>query len=237
MMPLNNRSCRWSASAPSTRQRLPPGKPCCKFRRKGKAQIAAPLFDADDAAALCRDLEAAQYATDRAFRQYDASDPENRLVTAELESRWNRALQRVREVEQKLAHHDAVSPNETTLPVEDLAALGVNLEHIWCAPGTEAKLKERIVRTVIREVVADLDNETSEIILLVHWAGSAHTEIRLPKRRRGQRNATSPDIVEAVRHVPKQERSRHRKRQSLDQGTGDSHTFIPKDSRIQTRTR
>lgn len=187
--------------------------------------------------ALCRDLEAAQYATDRAFRQYDASDPENRLVTAELESRWNRALQRVREVEQKLAHHDAVSPNETTLPVEDLAALGVNLEHIWCAPGTEAKLKERIVRTVIREVVADLDNETSEIILLVHWAGSAHTEIRLPKRRRGQRNATSPDIVEAVRHVPKQERSRHRKRQSLDQGTGDSHTFIPKDSRIQTRTR
>jgi hypothetical protein len=95
------------------------------------------------------------------------------LVTAELESRWNRALQRVREVEQKLAHHDAVSPNETTLPVEDLAALGANLEHIWCAPGTDAKLKKRIVRTVIREVVADLDNETSEIVLLVHWAGGA----------------------------------------------------------------
>ncbi|UWR39516.1 recombinase family protein [Sulfitobacter sp. W074] len=149
--------------------------------------------------ALCRDFEAAQYAADRGFRQYGASDPENRLVTAELESRWNQALQRVREVEQKLAHHDAVSPNETTLPVEDLAALGANLEHIWCAPGTDAKLKKRIVRTVILEVVADLDNETSEIVLLVHWAGGAHTETRLPKRRRGQRNATSPDIVEAVR--------------------------------------
>ena len=151
--------------------------------------------------ALCRDFEAAQYTTDRAFRQYDASDPENRLVTAELESRWNQALQRVREIEQKLAHHDRVSPKATTLPVGDLAALGTNLEQVWWAPSTDAKLKKRIVRTVIREVVADLDNETSEIVLLVHWAGGAHTEIRLPKRRRGQRNATSPDIVEAVRQL------------------------------------
>ncbi|MFG6665297.1 recombinase family protein [Sulfitobacter sp. 916] len=65
--------------------------------------------------ALCRDFKAAQYTTDRAFRQYDASDPENRLVTAELESRWNQALQRVREIEQKLAHHDRVSSKATTL--------------------------------------------------------------------------------------------------------------------------
>jgi hypothetical protein len=123
------------------------------------------------------------------------------LVTAELETRWNQALQRVREIEQKLAHHDMASPKATTLPMEELAALGTNLEHIWRAPGTDAKLKKRIVRTVIREVVADLDHETSEIVLLVHWAGGAHTEIRLPKRRRGQRNATSPDIVEAVRQL------------------------------------
>ncbi|MFG6665248.1 hypothetical protein ACGYKB_18505 [Sulfitobacter sp. 916] len=83
----------------------------------------------------------------------------------------------------------------------DLAALGTNLEHVWWAPSTDVKLKKRIVRTVIREVVADLDNETSEIVLLIHWAGGAHTEIRLPKRRRGQRNATSLDIVEAVRQL------------------------------------
>lgn len=151
--------------------------------------------------ALCRDLEAAQYATDRAFRQYDASDPENRLVTAELEARWNRMLQRVQEIEQKIAHHDTTNSNATTLPVEDLAALGTNLQRVWFAPGTDAKLKKRIVRTVIREVVADLDDDASEIVLLVHWAGGAHTEIRLPKRQRGQRNATPPDIVEAVRQL------------------------------------
>jgi DNA invertase Pin-like site-specific DNA recombinase len=151
--------------------------------------------------ALCRDLEAAQYTADRAFRQYDASDPENRLVTAELETRWNRALQRVQEIEHKPAQQDTASPDGTALPAEDLDALGANLERVWFAPTTDARLKKRIVRTVIQEVVADLDDDASEIILLVHWAGGAHTEIRLPKRRRGQRNATPPDIVEAVRQL------------------------------------
>ena len=39
--------------------------------------------------AMVRDREAARYAADRAFRQYDAADPENRLVAGELEARWN----------------------------------------------------------------------------------------------------------------------------------------------------
>lgn len=56
---------------------------------------------------LKRDLEAARYATDRAFRQYDAADPANRLVAGELEARWNKALARVAEVEGKIAAHDA----------------------------------------------------------------------------------------------------------------------------------
>src|SRR5262249_54187854 len=49
--------------------------------------------------ALERDLEAARYAADRAFRQYEAADPANRLVAGELETRWNKALTRVTEVE------------------------------------------------------------------------------------------------------------------------------------------
>ena len=51
-------------------------------------------------AALLRDLEAARYTADRAFRQYDATDPANRLVAGELEARWNKAIARVAEVEQ-----------------------------------------------------------------------------------------------------------------------------------------
>ncbi|MFX0543819.1 hypothetical protein ACEWPM_019245 [Roseovarius sp. S4756] len=55
-------------------------------------------------------------------------------MTAELEARWNRTLQRVQETEHKLAHHDAINPNGTVLPVEDLAALGTDLERVWFAP-------------------------------------------------------------------------------------------------------
>src|SRR3954463_2323953 len=41
----------------------------------------------------------------------------------------------------------------------------------------------------------------SEIVLIVHWVGGAHSELRLPKRRRGQRNSTSADIIQAVRQL------------------------------------
>ncbi len=150
--------------------------------------------------ALGRDLEAARYATDRAFRQYDAADPVNRLVAGELETRWNRALARLAEVESRIAAHDAAAP----MPVLDPARLGLlasNLKTVWSAPTTDARLKKRIVRTLIHEVVADIDDAASQIVLVIHWTGGAHSEIRLPKRRRGQRNSTSADIVDAVRQL------------------------------------
>jgi hypothetical protein len=62
-------------------------------------------------------------------------------------------------------------------------------------------LKKRIVRTLIHEVVADIDDATSEIVVIIHWSGGVHSEIRLPKRRRGQRNSTSADVVAAVREL------------------------------------
>ena len=61
--------------------------------------------------------------------------------------------------------------------------------------------QKRIVRTLIREVIADIDAEAASIVLLIHWMGGVHTELRLPRRRRGQRHSTSPDIVAAVRQL------------------------------------
>jgi len=150
---------------------------------------------------LLRDLEAARYTADRAFRQYDATDPANRLVAAELEARWNRALAHASEVETKIAAHDAATPKGPELTPASLAALAGNLREVWRAPTTDARLKKRIVRTLIREVVADIDAEKAEIVLIIHWMGGVHTELRLPRRRRGQRNSTSPDIVTAVRQL------------------------------------
>jgi hypothetical protein len=151
--------------------------------------------------ALMRDLEAARYSADRAFRQYDAADPQNRLVAAELEVRWNRALTRVGEIETRIAAHDASLPGSSPLSPAHLAMLATDLRTVWSAPTTDARLKKRIVRTVIHEVVADIDDKASEIVLLIHWKGGVHTELRLPKRRRGQRNSTSADIIAAVRQL------------------------------------
>jgi len=105
----------------------------------------------------------------------------------------------VAEVERRIAEHDAAAPPRTAVAPVSFAALAEDLRAVWSAPTTDARLKKRIVRTVIQEVVADLDEQTSEIVMLIHWAGGAHTEHRLPRRRRGQRNATPADVVEAVR--------------------------------------
>jgi hypothetical protein len=148
-----------------------------------------------------RDLQAARYAAERAFRQYDATDPANRLVAAELEARWNTFLRRVAEVETKIAEHEAATPPRLGKATLSFATLADDLKVAWSAPTTDARLKKRIVRSVINEVIADIDAEAAEIVLLIHWMGGAHTELRLPRRRRGQRNSTTPDIVDAVRQL------------------------------------
>lgn len=143
-------------------------------------------------------MPSARYAADRAFRQYDAADPENRLVAGELEARWNRALARVAACQARIADHDAAAPRRARAPVS-FGALAEDLRAVWSAPTTDARLKKRIVRTLVHEAVADLDEEAAEIVLTLHWVGGAHTEHRLPRRRRGQRTSTPADVVEAVR--------------------------------------
>ena len=197
---------------------------------QAESEAAARRDDVREA--LMRDLEAAGYAVNRAFCQYEATDPANRLVAAELEARWEAALQRQREVESKLSAHDgagAQRPDPTPIP---FATLAQDLQAVWSAPSTDARLKKRIVRTLIHEVVADIDadaaNGTGEVVLAVHWVGGVHTELRLARKRRGQRNSTPLETVEAIRQlvlitnddviagVAQSQRAAHRQRQPLD---------------------
>jgi DNA invertase Pin-like site-specific DNA recombinase len=151
-------------------------------------------------AALQRDLEAARYSARRAQKQYELADPENRLVTDELERRWNQALQRVQEIElqiQPYLDRQAQAPVPTR---EEFAELAGDLEALWNDPDADARLKKRIVRTLIRDVIVDVDAQAGEVILIVHWKGGVHTELRLPRRRRGQNSAnTAPETLGAVR--------------------------------------
>jgi hypothetical protein len=109
-------------------------------------------------AALMRDFEAARFAADRAFRQYDATDPQNRLVAAELELRWNRALERVSNLQERIDAHDREVPAPTSATTDNFESLASDLKTVWTDPSIDARLKKRIVRTLIHEVIADIEN-------------------------------------------------------------------------------
>lgn len=147
-------------------------------------------------AALEHDLQAARYANSRAQRRHDAADPENRLVTDELERRWNQALARVHEIEQRVAERDE-KPAEPPPALADFTALAERLEALWEHPETDPRLKKRIVRSLIDEIVVDLDAATSEVVLVIHWTGGVYTQLRVPRRRRGQNSThTAPETLD-----------------------------------------
>jgi len=150
--------------------------------------------------AWTRELEAARYAARRAQKQYDAIDPENRLVADELERRWNAALQRVRAIEARIDQHVSNHHQPTVPTREEFESLAADLEAVWRNPHADVRLKKRLVRTLIHEIVVDTDPEAGEVILVIHWKGGVHTELRVPRRRRGQcATHTAKNVVDAVR--------------------------------------
>ncbi len=154
--------------------------------------------------ALELQAEQAHYQAQRAERQYDAVDPENRTVARELERRWNAALELARSIAQRLTEARAARTRAATEPLDGHAymALAHDLERIWTAEATDITLKKRIVRAVIAQIWADVDQAAREIVLTIHWKGGVHTDLRVRKRRTGEhRHQTAPDVVEAVRQL------------------------------------
>lgn len=149
--------------------------------------------------ALERDLESARYEATRAGRQFDAVDPENRLVSEELERRWNAALERVAQVESRIDHHLKQHEYQDQVDAQEFAVLAKDLQTVWNDPQADMRLKKRIVRTLIEDIIADIDAEASEVVLTIHWVGGVHTELRVPRRRRGKATATPTETIEAVR--------------------------------------
>jgi len=160
-----------------------------------QAQARSEVLDA-----LHRDLEAARYRAQRAERQYEATDPENRLVAQELERRWNAALEEARAIESRITAERECQQATKVGAVEEFEDLASDLEALWSDPRADERTKKRLLRALIREIVVDIDEQTSEVVLLIHWKGGVHTPMRLPRRRRGQSSGHTPkDVVEAVR--------------------------------------
>ena len=177
---------------------------------------------------LQHDLEAARYASTRARKQYDAADPENRLVTDELERRWNTALEREQTLQRRIEHHQSRRQEASDLTVSDFLELAGDLEAVWNDPESDAALKKRIVRTLIHEVIASVDDETNEVVLVIHWKGGVHTELRIPRRKRGTATRTDTDVIEAVRTLARICRDRqiagYLNRNGLKTGRGNRWT-------------
>jgi DNA invertase Pin-like site-specific DNA recombinase len=142
----------------------------------------------------------ATYEAERARRQYDAVEPENRLVAAELESRWNEALQEVQRLGEQLA---ALSVPAQPISAEEraaLMALSEDLPAVWDDPATDMAMKKRLVRAVIEEIIADVDDTT--VTLVIRWAGNGHTRLQVKKHRTGEhRHTTDRDVVDLVRDL------------------------------------
>jgi excisionase family DNA binding protein len=169
-------------------------------------EATANLGRADDAkrTALTLALEKARYQAERARRQYDAADPENRLVAAELEARWDEALRQVAELEGRLTALPVPAPAPTIQERERLLALGSDLETLWHHQGAPPALKKRILRTVLVEIIVDVTEDPPQNRLRLHWAGGAHTEVRVRRVGTGQhKRCASGEVLEVVRALAK----------------------------------
>jgi DNA invertase Pin-like site-specific DNA recombinase len=152
--------------------------------------------------ALALEAEQACYEARLAARRYEAVDPDNRLVAAELEARWNGALQKARVLTEKLETLDRSLP---TSPIPDravLVSLAQDLPKIWHAPSTDMRLKQRIVRILIQEVVADVDEAQRSIDFVIHWTGGRHSELHVKRNPTGRHGrSTSLEAIGVVRQM------------------------------------
>jgi DNA invertase Pin-like site-specific DNA recombinase len=123
-----------------------------------------------------------EYAAKRAERQYNCVDPENRLIAATLEKKWESALTEWEQAKTRLAEVQAKAPRPEPLTPElreAFADVGRRLPDIW--PGLSAEAKKRLLRTLITGV--NLRREDNGIVQMrIVWRGGLVSEcsVRLP---------------------------------------------------------
>jgi excisionase family DNA binding protein len=142
-------------------------------------------------------LQQARYEANLARRQYDAVDPDNRLVAGELESRWNEKLCGVRGLEDQIAAMTA--HQQPSLSDDERAALmrlGADLEQAWSHPAATTATRKRIVRAVLNEIVVRIADGYVDLVL--HWQGGDHTALRVKKNAVGRHRWTIAEETEIL---------------------------------------
>lgn len=144
-------------------------------------------------------LERAGYEVTHARRQYDAVDPANRLVAAELERRWNQALATEAQLEAELL---SLQPGREhplcDAEKRELLELARDLPGLWDDPRSSPEYKKRLLRIALKEILATCEGETIRLVL--HWQGGDHTQVEFQKIRTGEhRYVTDKELVEIIR--------------------------------------
>ena len=148
-------------------------------------------------------LERARYEIDRARRQYDAVEPENRLVARTLERRWEEALAAEQRLTAEYERFQARQPMPLTAKErQEIARLATDVPALWCAPTTTAADRQAIARLMLERVVVTVDGNSEKVTVNCHWAGGMRTShaLRRPVARLDQLSDHAA-LMERIRHL------------------------------------
>lgn len=158
----------------------------------------------DKRRALALACEKARYEAGRARRQYDAVDPENRLVAAELEARWNESLAQVSELEGRLTEVNRQQVPLSEAERQSLLELGSDLPKLWRHPAATIDIKKRLLRTVLQEIIVTGHDDPPHYELKLHWKGGVHTELSVARNVRGKHgHATEEQVLKLIGELSK----------------------------------
>lgn len=152
---------------------------------------------------LTEELKQRQYEAERARRQYDRVEPENRLVAIELERRWNEALAlatAARSHLEEFQQQTDAPPSQSE--VRRLMSLGKHLEKVWNADQTDVTIKKQIARLLVEEVIVQPGESPETVELWIHWSGGHHTPLVVPRvGRAGRGHSAEAKLVIGVLHA------------------------------------
>jgi hypothetical protein len=88
------------------------------------------------------------------------------------------------------------APSLTDQERDALMELATDLPRVWDHPSASNELRKRILRTVIKEIVARVAE--ARIELVIHWQGGDHSELSVVKNRTGQHRWTTDVEVQTL---------------------------------------
>ena len=148
-------------------------------------------------------LERATYEAERAGRQFDATEPENRLVARTLERSWEEKLRVVQQIERDYERFQQEQPARLTAKERNqIQALTADLPALWKASATTDEDRKVILRQLIDHVVVDVEGDTEWVELRIHWAGGHETYSRIRRPVGGTAQLSHwPDLLNRLKQL------------------------------------